>query len=145
MVHYPFFFTIKIGNIPECFYIVENEVTILVADEIPKLQFRPNQDEYVYLESTGIIKNWCEQCHQWISRDRSEAVDIVFGEKKQRKVEVVESIRNGLVLIGVGVLILLISQGSILMTPEIMLVIYVSAIFSVVFGFISMFYRRKHA
>jgi hypothetical protein len=42
-----------------------------------------------------------------------------------------------------GILILLISQGSLLMIPEIVVVIYSSAIASVVIGFITIFYRRK--
>jgi hypothetical protein len=48
-----------------------------------------------------------------------------------------------LLIMGMGILILLIAQGSILMVHEVMVVINLSAIACVVIGFITIFYRRK--
>jgi hypothetical protein len=114
-----------------------------VAEDTPNLRFRPSQDEYSYLLSTGIIKTWAKQCHLWIKNDRQDSINRVFEERTQRRIDVIESVRNGLLLIGMGILILLISQGSLLMIPEIVVVIHSSAIASVVIGFITIFYRRK--
>lgn len=114
-----------------------------MAEDIPKLFFRPSQDEHLYLESKGVLKNWSKQCHSWIARDIKESMDQFSVDRKQSRLDTLDRVRNGLLIMGVGILVFIVAQGAVLMSPAVYLVITGSAVASVIIGIITIFYRKR--